>query len=390
MDYTVPLAERCRQAAGNETKSLFCLPSEADHLAALLACNSSLTHLELAKSFSQHTVDTVARMTRAVRAHPSLISLDVSSNHLLLAAAVPLCELLESSSSKVVHLSARDNPLGDVGVERIVEAGTRLVELDLRGTHMGQQGVMTIAKALQSNAELKHLWLAENRFGDDAFLPLVGALSRNSVLRTLDVSSCNLRESIRTIGAMLCVNTSLAELYLAGNEIGVAEAKALGGGLCCTQTLLSLSVNSSLGDGAFPIVVAAMEQNRSIKYLNLGCSMIKEDGIEALIRMLQRNTTLQVLWVPTGNVEGYYIPLQAKLRVLDAMQGNASLLEVHGVSFPFQQRNWNGYQKATRATVTWLCINTYCRPKNLQYGVGIMIARLVYATRGRMCWVGHD
>ena len=81
-------------------------------------------------------------------------------------------------------------------------------------------------------------------------------------------------------------------------------------------------------------------------------------------------------------------------QLLPGIERNYSLLELPNFDFttaqPFLQRNARGYAKAYAATLAWLCTCRFHPPKGIPRDIGLIIARHIYASRGRSCWADDD
>ena len=57
---------------------------------------------------------------------------------------------------------------------------------------------------------------------------------------------------------------------------------------------------------------------------------------------------------------------------------------------PYLARNAHGYTKYCAATHTWLCMCRFRKMTGITRDIGLIIARLIYASRGWSCWSNND
>jgi hypothetical protein len=153
------------------------------------------------------------------------------------------------------------------------------------------------------------------------------------------------------------------------------------------------------------------ERNRSLTELRLFDCRIRGAGLERLGEALTRNTTLRELDVGCtcfgedsvsffadmmGDMHGLQV---LKLdedwnqQLLPGIECNYSLLELdpaYPAAQPYLARNACGYAKAYAATLAWLCISRLAPPNGITRDIGRIIARHIYASRGRVCWIDGD
>ena len=84
--------------------------------------------------------------------------------------------------------------------------------------------IAAIANALCHDVYFKSLELDDLQLGDEGAIMFSRALSINAVVTAVNLSSNNIRNSgLASVGTMLKANTSLRELSLAWNSLGVLE-----------------------------------------------------------------------------------------------------------------------------------------------------------------------
>jgi Ran GTPase-activating protein (RanGAP) involved in mRNA processing and transport len=177
------------------------------------------------------------QMARSVNAHLSgLTSLDLSDCSFEDDGAAQLAEAI-SKQPKLQFLKLRDASLCAEGAEKVVKAlassNIQLLELDLSGNELMDEGITALAPLLKAQAQLKVLRLDENEVTSDGLKQFVAALSGSSLPALEELSLCG--NEITAKGAIAVVDTfvpskaALARLELDTNMIsdkGVEHIKA--------------------------------------------------------------------------------------------------------------------------------------------------------------------
>jgi Ran GTPase-activating protein (RanGAP) involved in mRNA processing and transport len=210
-------------------------------------------------------------------------------------------EVLEQHPNKVNLFLAGVSvgQLGALQLQKHIEIHPRLTVLELRGSSIGHQGCLHLARAFKLHPCISHIGLARNGVDSGAVVTLLKALVDTS-LHTLDLEwngldssvafslsellraeTCSLvavtleRNDIAYEGAVelaraLQQNTTLRNLNLAFNRCGTRGATAMGEMLCDNGTLLTLNLctNDILSEGARSIV-DALCTNSTLRSINL-------------------------------------------------------------------------------------------------------------------------
>ena len=260
----------------------------------------------------------------------------------LLAKAVP-------SMSSLRRLWLSFNPIESGGAVKVIKALCygEVKELLLDNTGIGVPDCEALCELLKSNCSLEELKTCENNFSSESVASIITGLSHNSSLVDLDISNShfsmanvislasvvkdrtctselklklkmlNLQDChISSKGAVelaagLCKNTTLTNLNLGHNPIGVdvegvtAVAKLLEevGGDHSKVTLTHLVLrNCHIGGQGARELAAALCKNSTLKHLNLNHNHIGVEGASSISDMLQHNTSLEVLHLRNESV----------------------------------------------------------------------------------------
>ncbi|KAH3732716.1 Protein NLRC3 [Pelomyxa schiedti] len=199
-----------------------------------------------------------------------------------------------------------------------------LRKLVLIGNYLGDQGVSLLCTGFHVNTSLEHLAIQENAIGWESAERLMLALQEHTRLQYLDLSynpwigtgsdegamlakalsiptlhSLVLSNTgIKSQGAialanMLETNTSLMRLILRGNVIDTAGAVALAHTLNNTRLLqLDIGWNVAIGDEGISAIMAALETQNTLIYLDISGTGISATGAMQVGRSLAKNVTL--------------------------------------------------------------------------------------------------
>ena len=122
-----------------------------------------------------------------------------------------------------------------------------LQDLILRNNFISNVGASHLCKMLsRQNNIVRYLDLSKNPLGDKGVEGLVNGLKRHEHLEVINLFNCKIGcQGARKIGKMLSKNISLKFLILDYNEIKNRGIKAIGEGLEINKTLLALHIRDN-------------------------------------------------------------------------------------------------------------------------------------------------
>jgi Ran GTPase-activating protein (RanGAP) involved in mRNA processing and transport len=277
--------------------------------AAIEHNNTVLTTLTIS---SNHIGEAGSKSVGSMLAvHRSLTRLDIANNILGDAGVASLAAGL-GLNSVLIALALSGNNIGDDGMEHLNYAlmhNTCLTSLDLTSNRFSFAGLAKLSGALRLNCGLVKLRLKRSRSvyapaavkaaGVCDVTSLCAALTRNTVLATLDLTNCVTSDHLSSLSAVLESNTVLTDLNLridgatdsSGNGAGIAEfCAALGrnSGL----TALNLYGRDFVDDNAVSNLGAALGRNTVMTCLCLGKCINRDAALVGLSSGLGCNSTL--------------------------------------------------------------------------------------------------
>ena len=237
--------------------------------------------------------------------------LNLAGNDICLHGSLLLSTALSKGNGqdcKLQVLNMDGNPLGEEGGYALSESlrtNGHLKEIDLSNTSIGINTLLSIADALTHdnrsvevvkvanpllttleaehvlyfarmlacNPGIKELDLRKHVIRDEAFDILLDfGVCRNSTLRTLNLSGCQLTQgSASNIKRLLTENTSLAHLDLSKNPLTDEVAPHIAAGLRANKTLASINLQSCkfTDKGLSELAQAVFAPPRTLKGVNL-------------------------------------------------------------------------------------------------------------------------
>ena len=226
-----------------------------------------------------------ANLAEGLFDNKSLTLLSVAANDIRGNGAWLLCTALcHNSGAQVSTLRLDENPIGKRGwdgVCHLIAASKGLHTLDLRacGLHRANSASRLARGLGAASASLTSLSLSGNTLTEKPPMELVRALREMSNLRTLELSSCSLKNSgmltmVDTDGFGLFASHSLQTLHLADNDTEISHKLA-------TE------------------IAGAIRYNTVMQELTLGVNRFDASGAQELCAALVANSALTSIDVCT-------------------------------------------------------------------------------------------
>ncbi|MGA5122327.1 gala protein [Streptomyces pseudogriseolus] len=192
-----------------------------------------------------------------------------------------------AASPHARHVLLGTNAIGDEGAVTVARALTDdhgLHTLYLGCNRIGPDGVTALADAVAADDTVRALWLKRNPVGDDGVTALAAMLRRNTALRTLDLVNTGITAaSLRVLLDALTGRPHPVErLFLGGNGLTAGTADLLAA-LIREAGVRELYLPANhLGDEGAAVLAAAAAGSRHPVRLGLGGNGIGPAGARAL------------------------------------------------------------------------------------------------------------
>ena len=187
--------------------------------AIVIRCCVSLTDIDL----GQNRIGDKGgkNIARAAGFSSSLQNCLMYSNQCTYVTATAVAESLAIRPQVLFDLS--DNPLKSRGVAAISTVIGRCWtqrRFDVRSTQCLAKGVQYLVEALKLDREIQFLYLSSNPFGADGCLHLLTLFEKNFSLVNVDISGCDIAdEGVKQVMKGLVLNKSIRYIDLADNNI---------------------------------------------------------------------------------------------------------------------------------------------------------------------------
>ncbi|XP_065894581.1 protein NLRC5-like [Dysidea avara] len=219
-----------------------------------------------------------------------------------------------------------EEALGDIA--QTICNNMNISYLDLSDSKLSGSQFSIIAKALSKLSALQYLDISQNEILDEVAFEIAFVIINNTSLEYLNLSNCVLSD----IGIQFICNSSarassLRALNISGNHITTQAAKNIAAALSCydAKTMSSKTFRSklflhkysvieylnisdcSLSVSDLLIVLSALKNIKSLKYLNLGRNEVDENTTHVLGSLIQNNHKLHSLFIPSCDTSGFLL-----------------------------------------------------------------------------------
>ena len=229
----------------------------------------------------------------------------------------------------VTELDISNNKIGDNGIAHIATAlqtNTTMTRLCISMCSMSDEGAESLGRALAANRSnaMQELYISGNKIGDNGVASIATALQTNTTMTILDISECSMSdEGAESLARALIANRSNAmqKLYISGNKIGDNGVTSIATALQTntTMTVLGISACNMSEEGAESLA-RALAISRSLQVLLMHYNDISDNGIAHIATALQTNNTLKTL-----AIGGETITDEGALSLAAALTANSSM-----------------------------------------------------------------
>jgi Ran GTPase-activating protein (RanGAP) involved in mRNA processing and transport len=235
-------------------------------------------------------------------------ALKLRSNNITVKGCTALCESMQHMTST-----------GDGSDKSITY-------LDLNGNPLGEISCDTLCNMLRSNSSVVHLDLGNTEIGTMTLIQLAKVMWYNNTVRVLNLENPRIYDKEETttyhLAKMVRANRSLAELYLGKHKIGDRGAQLLAEYLEDNATLrvLDLRCNKIGVAGAEAFAILLMRGGGVLATLNLASNRICDQGGQALGVALRSSRHLLSLDISSNSIGDMGL-----VAIADALNGNTTL-----------------------------------------------------------------
>ena len=217
-----------------------------------------------------------------------------------------LCELLKSNCS-LKGLKIYGNNLSSESVASIITGlshNSSLTELNISNSHFSMANVNNLASVLKdhSKSALTELNLQNCQISSEGAVKLVAGLCKNTTLTNLNLSHNSIGvhfEGVTAVAKLLVKvhgEHSLTHLELRDCRISGQGARELAAALCKNSTLKHLNLNyNPIGVEGASSISNILRHNKSLEVLHLRNESVGEEGVQQIVDSLKHNQTLKKL-----------------------------------------------------------------------------------------------
>lgn len=252
------------------------------------------------------------------------------SNLEILSHMLPLSEILVCAPGTPEDLS---------NLSEAISKSSTLTTLEFDGSFGDLEVTSRFIRSLSGCRRLRYLVFTESAFPSDIGDALNELVANHTSLQSLHCANAGLNEaSFSALAESLRVNNSMKEIYVSGDRI-TAGALVLADVLKTHRRLFRLYLRRAELDLACAIALGeALRTNQSLLELNIGENpTIGDEGVEAIARSLEFNSTLQLLSfaTTTGSEPSTFICPGGVSALGRALEFNKTLtsLDLYGVAF---------------------------------------------------------
>lgn len=298
-------------------------------------------------------------LSKILRNHPYVSGLDVRYNFLSDVGAYYAAKLIQKQLY-LVYLNLMFNDIGPDGAEVIANAlrrNTTLKYLRMTGNKIENKGGMFFATMLQMNSSLEKLDLGDCDLGMESVIAFATVLAQNEAIKGMNLNRPILygeqEESTIHLGHMLKENHFIVELHLCKHDMKNTGLQQLCDALYLNSSLryLDVSCNKITQDGMV-YLADVLKHNSTLEVIDLSFNRIENAGAKYLSETLtSHNRSLKALSVVSNNIEG-----EGLVALSQSLKANCTFSNIY---------IWgNKFDEATCVAYSDLIEMSYLKPDN--------------------------
>ena len=259
-----------------------------------------------------------------------VLDFDLSVNNICEEGVASIAEILQNNDL-ICSLNLTKNPIGAGGLQSLAEAlitNTSLFELNLSECllEITDENGPIVTEMLQRNTTLRNLILFDANISEGGVVYIAQGLEENSALEYLVIEGLNEVDG-ETLASTIATNTSLPldELHLRGYDMITEDNIQVFIDLLQQNTSIE-TLNFSFTDMSVPFLAEALQNNTTLKELELCHCELTLDMVKDVSRMLTVNCSLTSL-----NISENPIGDNGVTHLVEALKQNKTLEEL-GIS----------------------------------------------------------
>lgn len=297
-----------------------------DFMRRLLTNDPTLTEIDI--SIESNDYDTCNEFAKALMMnfHVNILHLTGSNN----AVRMKIFKTIIAAVAKNTSIAALELKRATIDRQMAVELGMclgsckSLQTLKLTNCVFKESALAVLFLGMQHCATLQEIIINSCDFGGNS-LDFVAATLSLMKIKSLTLNNGNITtEGIKFLCKSIAQNSHLEELNLSRNSLTIYDARSIASCLASSeQNIKSLSLGScTLDDECIQILSNSFLQSKKIEKICLSRNDITGKGALALIRVLEKNTSIIEL-----DVDGCKISSRKRLAIVDALRCNNSFLK---------------------------------------------------------------
>lgn len=199
-------------------------------------------------------------------------------------------QLKQQPNESIVHAIRESNKKNQTRERNFV--------LNLSGCSISVNDSNALSKCFATDSFLEEYHFTDCLLCEDSLKVILNSLSFNKTIKILDLKGNNLRASGSELIGKMLKRTSLVELYLEWNSLGMCDSGivAVAEGIALNQTLrvLDLSNNQITHEGGEQIA-NALKRNKQLRVLDMRWNNVGVIGGRAFLSALSHNKYLVTL-----------------------------------------------------------------------------------------------
>ena len=226
---------------------------------------------------------------------PSLKVLNFSDNIVTHKGMESIVTIIKSSTN-LTRFSIANNRIGDDGIQLFSLLNLRnLIELVISNTAITEEGTCALGDYFKFDKSLQSLNISYNEIKDSGLTKILCSFPI-TLVRLIVTKCCLTCTGAVNISKVLRINGTLKYLDISCNSIGDDGISAISDGLHVNTMLVQLVARRCefFSKGA-ENVAKMLQSNKTLKYLDISGNHIEDDGAVAVTCSIQINTTLTEL-----------------------------------------------------------------------------------------------